>query len=100
MWIFFYSNPPALAWPLLPIKVGQDHLAAGDDDVVGGVDAVTDQVADVMSLCYNTTWTLSLRLVRHLVGEGTVVMVMIGGNDDYGDDSDRCGAIGLTSLHG
>ena len=70
MWIFFYSNPPALAWPLLPIKVGQDHLAAGDDDVVGGVDAVTDQVADqvadqvtdqvtdvvaVVRMCHNRT---------------------------------------------
>ena len=73
----------------MPIKVGQDHLAAGDDDVVGGVDAVTDQVTDVVAvvrLCHNRTWTLSLRLVRPLVGEGTVVMVMIGGNDDYSDD--------------
>ena len=68
----------------MPIKVGQDHLAAGDDDVVGGVDAVTDQVTDVVAvvrLCHNRTWTLSLRLV----GEGTKMMVMIGVNDDYGD---------------
>ena len=95
MWIFFYSNPPTLAWPLSPIKVGQDHLAAGDDDVVGGTDAVTDQVADVVAvvrLCYNTTWTLSLRLVRPLGGDGTVMMVMIGVNDDYGDDR-RAGMI-------
>ena len=80
---------------LSPIKVGQDHLAAGDDDVVGGTDAVTDQVADVVAvvrLCYNTTWTLSLRLVRPLFGEGTVMMVMIGGNNDYGDDR-RAGMI-------
>ena len=86
MWIFFYSNPPVLAWPLLPIQVGQDHLAAGDDDVVGGVDAVKDQVTDVVRLCHNRTWTLSLCLVRPLVGEGTVMMVMIGGNNDYNDD--------------
>ena len=89
MWIFFYSNPPTLAWPLSPIKVGQDHLAVCDDDVVGVVDAVTDQVADVVAvlrLCYNRTWTFSLRLVRPLVGEGSVMMVMIGGNNDYCDD--------------
>ena len=81
--------------PLLPIKIGQDHLAAGDDDVVGGVDAVADQVADVVAvvrLCYNTTWTLSLRLVRPLVGEGSVMMVMIGGNNDYSDER-RAGMI-------
>ena len=65
---------------------------------------MTDQVADVVAvvrLCYNRTWTLSLRLLRPLVGEGTVMMAMIGGNNDYGDDRSAgmiCNDLSCTAI--